>query len=305
MASKNIWDVLKTTSADVGADTLLLIRGATNDVRRILPQNLFGALPLLRDVTTQQTTGPLTSEGAGDTGVDVIIDDEDNGAGRGARISIGANLNSATPAPGALRVQNANGDWYNLYVDGNGNLRINDDAQITSANVDGGDAVGAGSGTYEFDLHDEVDVELTTLDDEDRLLVSAESLTGDPNRYVKSSTVRNYVGLREAFPAALHSIADGSQTITHSLGREPKWINVWAVSQSDTHTNFATGAMVLLTNTGYFAADEILINVDTLTTTQATVRLDVDATTISIIDLGGVARNIALADVRFRYQFFG
>ena len=305
MATKNVWDVLKVTSADVAADTLLIIRGATDDVRRILPQNLFGALPVLRDVTTQQTTGPLTSEGAGDTGVDVIIDDEDNGAGRGARISIGANLNSGTPAPGALRVQNADGDWYNLYVDGNGKLRINDDAQITSANISGGDLVGEGSGTYEFDLHDEVDVESTELGDDDRFLISAESLTGDPNRYVEASTVKSYVGLLEAFPTTLYSIADGSQTITHNLGRTPKWMNVWAVSQANTYTNFQTGTELLVSGPGYYNQRDIVISLDSLSTTQATVRLDVSGSTIVIIDLGGSVRTINYSDVRFRYQFFG
>ena len=305
MASKNVWDVLKTTSADVAADTLLIIRGATSDVRRILPQNLFGALPVLRDVTTQQTTGPLTSEGAGDTGVDVVIDDEDNGSGRGARISIGANLNAATAAPGALRVQNADGDWYNLYVDGNGKLRISDDAQITSTNISGGDLVGEGSGTYEFDLHDEVDVAATEIDDADRFLISAEGLSGDPNRYAEGSTVKNYVGVLEAFPTTLYSIADGSQTITHNLGRTPKWMNVWAVSQSNTLTNFQTGTTVMVSGPGYYNARDILIQLDTLTTTQATVRLEVSGSTIGILDLGGSFRTINYSDVRFRYQFFG
>ena len=305
MATKNVWEVLKTTSADVAADTLLLIRSASSDVRRILPQDIFGAHPVLRDVTAQQTTGPLTSEGAGDTGVDVVIDDEDNGTGRGARISIAANLNSATPAPGALRVQNGDGDWYNLYVDGNGKLRISDDAQIISTNINDGDLVGSGSGTYEFDLHDEVDVELTEIDVDDRFLLSAESLAGDPNRYVEASTLRDYVGLLESFPTTLYSIADGAQTITHSLGRTPKWMNVWAVSQANTYTNFATGTRVLVSGPGYYNAREILIQLDTLTTTQATVRLEVTGSDINIIDLGGELRTIPHGDVRFRYQFFG
>ena len=305
MATKNVWDVLKVTSADVAADTLLIIRDATSDVRRILPQNLFGALPVLRDVTTTQTTGPLTSAGAGDTGVDVSIDDEDNGAGRGARVSVGANRNNATPAPGALRLRGADGTWYTLFVDSTGKLRITTSAQVTSANPNAGDRVGEGVGTYSFDLHDEVDVELTALADDDRFMVSDESEAGDPNRFAEASTVRHYVGLRESFPTTLYQLVDRSDVITHNLGRVPVWMNVWVVSQDDTFTNFQTGTEVLVSGPGWYDGDTALIQMDTLTTTQATVRLNVTGTTIQVIDLGGTNRSIALDNVRFRYQFFG
>ena len=111
--------------------------------------------------------------------------------------------------------------------------------------------------------------------------------------------------MREAFPTTLYSIADGAQTITHNLGRAPKWMNVWAVSQANTYTNFQTGTRVLVSGTGYYNARDIIIQWDTLTTTQATVRLEVAGSTVQIIDLGGVVRTINYSDVRFRYQFFG
>ena len=311
MARKNVWEVLKTTSADVAADTLLLIRGATDDVRRILPQDIFGAHPVLRDVTAQQTTGPLTSEGTGDTGVDVVIDDEDNGSGRGARISIAANLNGATPAPGALRVQNGDGDWYNLYVDGNGKLRISDDAQIISTNIDDGELVGAGTGTYEFDLHDEVDVELTALADVDRFpRLRRERRRGSLTVTSRPKPCqRTMSALLESFPS--DALFDRGRRPDHNA--QP-----WPRAQVDERMGgfadqlatqtFATGTRVLVSGPGYYNARNILIQLDTLTTTQATVRLDVSGTDDRDHCRPGRARFGQCphySDVRFRYQFFG
>ncbi len=44
-----------------------------------------------------------------------------------------------------------------------------------------------------FDLHDDVTTELTTLHDDDRMVVSDESTSGDPNRFVKLSTLKTFV----------------------------------------------------------------------------------------------------------------
>ena len=44
-----------------------------------------------------------------------------------------------------------------------------------------------------FDLHDDVGTELTSLSLLDRLIVSDESVTGEPNRYATLSTLRSYL----------------------------------------------------------------------------------------------------------------
>ena len=54
-----------------------------------------------------------------------------------------------------------------------------------SDHVHEGDGAGGGS----FDLHDDVTTAISTLDDNDRFVVSDENLSGDPNRYVTLAAV--------------------------------------------------------------------------------------------------------------------
>ena len=50
-----------------------------------------------------------------------------------------------------------------------------------------------GGGTNPFDLHDDVSTETTAIATNDRLLISDESVSGDPNRYVRADTLRGFV----------------------------------------------------------------------------------------------------------------
>ena len=183
MAIKRVTDVAAVTAADVEEDTLLVRREARGDARLIALRNLFGGMPVLVGAgRALQKVGALVSRGPGNTGVDVAINGEDNDAGRGARVSVGANRNQIYPAPAALRLQDAAGNWFTFYVHANGAVNTTRAREVTSENA----GVGRQVGTPEiFDLHDDVTTELTTLADEDRFVVSHEVGPGAPNRYVR------------------------------------------------------------------------------------------------------------------------
>lgn len=56
------------------------------------------------------------------------------------------------------------------------------------------DGVPEGGGTgAPFDLHEDVGNALNALDDSDHILVSAETLTGEPNRYVLAITLKSFI----------------------------------------------------------------------------------------------------------------
>ena len=73
-----------------------------------------------------------------------------------------------------------------MNVDGNGTS-----GQVLTSDGDGTLSWGAGGS---FDLHDDTTELVGQLDVQDRMLISDESATGDPNRYVEIQNLGGYLG---------------------------------------------------------------------------------------------------------------
>jgi hypothetical protein len=72
----------------------------------------------------------------------IVFPEFDNGSSYGPYVNIGRNSNGSTPAAGHLLLYDRDNDYYSIWPDGSGNLRIVTNAHPTSATDTGGTVIG-------------------------------------------------------------------------------------------------------------------------------------------------------------------
>ena len=152
---------------------------------------------------------------------------------------------------------------------------------------------------FDFDLHDDVGTQLSTLAGADRFVVSDESVSGDPNRYITATNVRNYMefDLHDDVTTQTTTLADNDRFVIsdESVGGDPnRYVTATNLATYTRPTRVATAEKAAGTATGVrsFSPDDVADMVDqharleTLTD-QASIAWDVRARPVAEVTLAG------------------